>query len=877
MPLLSPPRPSVRRALARAASALALLALTAGAAHAQRTVTLAVDDDEISENGGVAEITATISETSTQDITVRLDFARDAALASTDIDFSETLPDIIIPAGDLSASATATAVDDGTNEGDESFSFTIGEAVFDDGDTDPDNDPVAATPAAPSSVTITINDDDDPVAISLAANPTTIADEDGGTSTITVTLDDETNADVTVTLATDGDGDGSSLSPTSVTIPRGETEGTATLTASDDADTADETVTVSVDNVAGGNVTGAASASVVVTITDDDDGATSPTNPTVTLSVDGAGQTQIAEAGGVATVTATLTQATNEDVVVQLTPEAGFTNEAGDLTFDPSSITITVPEGETEGTLTVTANPDADTDDETVTLAVTDVSGGGATESTTPQSVTITVVDDDATGADPEVTLAVADENVEEGRSTTITASLTGGALANGDVTVNLGYSGGAGQFTAPAALVIPDGQNSGSVTFVANDDDDDEDNEVVTVSITTVSGNATESGNQTATITIVDNDGGFVGDQVTASFGQTAVTVDESAGSVAIPVRLSATLSSPVDLTVTLATGDSADVAGFTSRTVTVPAGSDSAAVVVTLTDDAVAEEDETFTFQLSSSDARVEVEDGTVTVTVTDGDAPAEDGVTITEYDSVVRDGDARFVELRTDGAASFGDLSLVYLAADSTVVEVDDLEGRATDADGFVVISGDGAEEGARRAGLVPDSFVGVAVVRGDAPAVGTPFDFDGDNVVDVLFVDEAAVAQSRGLDPEDGSIQRQAGGQPAFATPATPGGANAVGIPVSNEPGGPLAEAVGTVFPNPSAGRAALELTVATAQQVRVSVFDALGRRVAVAYDGEARPGTALRVPLGGAALAPGVYVVRVDGETFVESRRLTVAR
>ena len=722
-------------------------------------------------------------------------------------------------------------------------------------------------------MTITI-DDDDPSnpAVTLSASPTTIA-ENGGTSTITVTLAQQTNEDVTVTLTTDGDTDGSALASTTVTVSAGDTEGTTTLTASDDADSDNETVTVAIDTVTGGGAAESGAQTAVVTITDDD---APPTNPTVTLAFVPA---SVAENGGTSELTATLSQATNEDVVVTL-GQVGGTAALGDFSIAGDG-TITIPTGATEASRTLTATDDTDDEgDETYTFSIDTVTGGGATEDGT-QTATITILDDDGAAPNPTVTLSVDDAGVTEGGATTVRATLSGGALASGDVTVTLAYSGDAADYTAPTTLTIGDGQNSGSVTFAAVDDTEVEANEVVTVSITAVAGNATENGEQSATITILDNDAppptGPVGDQVTASFGQTAVTVDESAGSVTIPIRLSAALSSPVDVTVTLAEGDSADVAGFTTQTVTFPAGSDSAAVTVTLTDDAVAEETETLTFTLSSTDSRVSVEDGTVTVTVTDGDAPAEDGVTITEYDSVVRDGDARFVELRTDGAASFGDLSLVYLAADSTVVEVEDLEGRATDADGFAVVSDGDAGDGARRAGLVPDSFVGVAVVRGTPPAVGTTFAFDGPDVVDVLFVDEAALAQSRGLDPEDGSIQRQAGGQPAFATPATPGAANAVGIPVSNETEGPLAESVGDVFPNPSLGRAALELTVATAQQVRVSVFDALGRRVAVAYDGEARPGTALRVPLGGAALAPGVYVVRVDGETFSQSRRLTVAR
>ena len=89
--------------------------------------------------------------------------------------------------------------------------------------------------------------------------------------------------------------------------------------------------------------------------------------------------------------------------------------------------------------------------------------------------------------------------------------------------------------------------------------------------------------------------------------------------------------------------------------------------------------------------------------------------------------------------------------------------------------------------------------------------------------------------------------------------------------------PAPDHVGVPFPNPTAGGAALEVSVSEAQAVRVTVYDALGRRVAVAFDGDVAPGAPARVALGVAGLAPGAYVVRVDGRTVHEARRLTVTR
>jgi len=69
---------------------------------------------------------------------------------------------------------------------------------------------------------------------------------------------------------------------------------------------------------------------------------------------------------------------------------------------------------------------------------------------------------------------------------------------------------------------------------------------------------------------------------------------------------------------------------------------------------------------------------------------------------------------------------------------------------------------------------------------------------------------------------------------FALVITPAGVTA------NEPVATSAFRLGNVAPNPTAGAASLALRVGTAQDVRATVYDALGRQVAVAFDGPATP-------------------------------------
>ncbi len=81
-----------------------------------------------------------------------------------------------------------------------------------------------------------------------------------------------------------------------------------------------------------------------------------------------------------------------------------------------------------------------------------------------------------------------------------------------------------------------------------------------------------------------------------------------------------------------------------------------------------------------------------------------------------------------------------------------------------------------------------------------------------------------------------------------------------------------------YPNPlAAGQSGtLAVQVGEDQPVRVEVFNTLGQRVAMLHDGEVAATRGLEVEFG-AGLASGTYLVRVTGQTFQDSRRITVVR
>ena len=78
------------------------------------------------------------------------------------------------------------------------------------------------------------------------------------------------------------------------------------------------------------------------------------------------------------------------------------------------------------------------------------------------------------------------------------------------------------------------------------------------------------------------------------------------------------------------------------------------------------------------------------------------------------------------------------------------------------------------------------------------------------------------------------------------------------------------------PNPSRGAARVRVDLPTPAHVRLVVYDALGREVAVALD-EERPMGRHVVELAPVGLASGTYVIRLTAGNDVRTQRLTVVR
>ncbi|MGI9173731.1 MAG: T9SS type A sorting domain-containing protein [Rhodothermales bacterium] len=86
------------------------------------------------------------------------------------------------------------------------------------------------------------------------------------------------------------------------------------------------------------------------------------------------------------------------------------------------------------------------------------------------------------------------------------------------------------------------------------------------------------------------------------------------------------------------------------------------------------------------------------------------------------------------------------------------------------------------------------------------------------------------------------------------------------------------ALAVVYPNPFNPQTTLTLTLAQPQQVRVEVFDALGRHVAVLHEGKLSANTAHRFTFDGSGRASGIYFIQSVGEQFGQiSRAVTLVK
>jgi len=442
----------------------------------QPSVTLNLTGSPLSENAGIAIVTAILSNLSTQNVTVNLTFSGTAA---NNTDYSASSASILIPAGSLTGAITLTGINDTTFEANESVIVDI-------------NSVNNGTESGTQQVIATINDDDNQPSVTLNLTGSPLS-ENAGIAIVTATLSNPSTQNVTVQLGFTGDaldGVDYSANSTSIVILAGQTSGAITLTSmNDDIDELNEEIIADITGVTNGVESG--TQQVTATINDDD------LAPSVQWTL---ADTTVAENVGSVSLIVTLSGPSSQLITVPFSL-SGTATSGSDYTLAVSPIAI--PAGATSASITLTVIDDV-TSEGTETVVVTlDTPILATLGSITSRTTQIT--DNDAP---PTIQLTASSFTLaENGGSIMLVALLS--TVLDQDVTVDLGFSGSAlsniDYSASAASIVIATGQTSGSITITSRNDVLAEGNETLVVDITGVAG-AVESGTQQVVITLVDD-----------------------------------------------------------------------------------------------------------------------------------------------------------------------------------------------------------------------------------------------------------------------------------------------------------------------------------------------------------------------------------
>ena len=478
------------------------------------TVALSVSSGSIAEDGGMAAVGATLSNPSSQPITVTVTAVANAYTVASGADAT-----IIVAAGQTTTTdtATITAVDNAVDAADNMVTVA-GTATNGHGVT-----------TMATGVSLTITDDD---VAGIVTSPQTTAtwrvrtSEDTSTAAVDVTLATEPTGDVVLDVASSDTAQGT-VSPAMLTFTatNWNTAQTVTLTGVDDDPGVPDgsqnyTVTLTVDtaNTADASYDALPAATIHARNLDDEAGVeVSPTSGLMTT-----------EGGGTATFTVRLLSAPEGDVTVPLA-----SSDPGEGRVSPSPLVFTAANATTAQTVVVTGVDDeVDDGDEPYVIETGDPSSPDdpaydALEAGDVDDVSVVNADDDTT---PAVTLALTPSTIDEGgtASTVATVSENGGVAT---VTATLSHpSDEATTVTVSAVAVAPAvagdftlstettltiaalaTASTGTVTVAAVDNQVDAPDKTVTVSGTAANARASaDSATMTvtaATLTIADDD----------------------------------------------------------------------------------------------------------------------------------------------------------------------------------------------------------------------------------------------------------------------------------------------------------------------------------------------------------------------------------
>ena len=554
------------------------------------SLTVTVTDND-SPGVKVSPTSLTIEEGSTDTYTVELNTQPSGDVT---VAISSNNTDVTASASQLTFTTTTWSIEQ---------TVTVTAGQDDDAATDTATLTHTASGGEYASVTknllVIVTDNDTP---GMTVTPSTLDVDEGGDATYTVKLATQPAGEVTVTISGHA-GTDLSLDKTSLTFMPTDwnTPQTVTVTAGNDADTADDTVTLT------HSATSTDSDYNLITIVD----VTVTDNDTPGMTV--MPSTLYVGEGATATYTVKLDTAPTGNVTVAIT-----SNDTEAATVSPASLTFMPTDWNTPQTVTVTGVQDDDRDDEeSVTLS--NNPSGAEYDSVDTVSVDLRVGDNDLASVSVSKTALTVGEEDTTGGSYTV--ALIAQPTANVTVTV----AGHSGTNVTPSPITLTftseNWATAQTVTVKAGNDADTADDTVTL----THSAASTDIGYNSINIASVEV---TVTDNATANIvlGKTSLTVAEgdAAGS-SYTVKL---VTQPSDtVIVTISGHDGTDLSlDKTTLTFTTDNWATPQPVTVKAANDADTDGDTvTLTHSAASTDSNYNrITIASVVVTVTDNDPP-------------------------------------------------------------------------------------------------------------------------------------------------------------------------------------------------------------------------------------------------------------
>ena len=481
-------------------------------------------------------------------------------------------------------------------------------------------------------------------------------------------------------------------------------------------------------------------------------------NPVVTITASDANASEPGTNTGQFTVTRTGNPA--KQLVVYLTISGTATNGT-DYTTIPASVTI--PANSVSAMIQISPIDDQVWEgDETVVLTI---SSNVSYTVGNPKTATVTIVDNEIK---PTVTIQATDATAAEPGTDTGTFRVTRNTSTVGPLTVSFTVSGtatkGADYVALPASVVIPAGSSTADITVTPVDDAIYEGPETVVATLTT---SALYSLGTPSTATVTINDNEIAPIVSVQAFDSTASEPGTDTGT----FRITRTGSTTQPLTVSYAISGTATSGvdyNAPSGTVSIPAGSTTADVVITPIDDTLGEATETVILTVSISTHYAVGSPNNATVNILDNDGGIAQTVTLQATDSTASEAGpqtGQFTVTRTGSTTSSLAVSFTVTGTATTGLDYNGLGGSVTipagSASATVTVTpiDDLLIEGSETviATLAPDAAYTIGTQK-----TGTVTIADDDTVKPtVTVVATDASAAEAGLDPGTFTFTRNGG--------------------------------------------------------------------------------------------------------------------